>query len=88
MDQFQRDALGILRIGFGDVLVVQHLGHYAVAGLGTAFGMAVRGGVVVGGADDTGEVGALGKTELAHVFAEVGDAGFGETTDAEAAAVA
>src|ERR1700759_3962736 len=82
VDQFKRDSLGVLCIGFGDVLVVQHLGHDAVASLRAAFGVAVRGGIIIGSANDTGEIGALGETELTHVFAEVSDAGFGKAADA------
>ena len=87
-DDFQRGALGVLDVGFGDVLVIEHLRQDAVARLIAALGMAVGGGVIVGSADDAGEVGVFGERKLAQIFAEVGDAGFGKAANAEAAAIA
>src|ERR1700733_5619831 len=85
---FQRDALGVLDVSFGDVFVIEHLRQDAVACLIAAFWVAVGGGVIVGRADDACEVGVFGERELAEIFSEVGDAGFGESADAKAAAIA
>ena len=85
---FRGSALGVLDVGFGDVFVFEHLGQDAVARLIAALGMAVGGGVVVGSANDAGEIGVFGERKLAQIFAEVGDAGFGEAANAEAAAIA
>ena len=42
-DHFDRLALGVLNVGFGDEFVFQHLRQHAVAGLGAALGMPVGG---------------------------------------------
>src|SRR5580704_5923299 len=85
---FQRDALGVLDVGFGDVFVIEHLRQDAVARLIAALWMAVGGRVIVGRADDACEVGVFGERKLAEIFSEVGDAGFGESADTETAAIA
>src|SRR5215469_7430372 len=50
--------------------------------------MTVRRRIVVGRTNDAGKRNAFGKGKLAKVFAEVGNTGLGETTNAEAAAIA
>src|SRR5215470_1697135 len=50
--------------------------------------MAIRRGVVIGCANDSGEVCIFRQAKLAHVFSEVRHAGLGESTNAEAAPVA
>src|SRR5262249_55519624 len=86
-DYFEWGTLGVLHVGFGDVLVLEHLSQHAIARLCAALGMTVSGGVVVGSANDAGKIGAFAEGELAKIFAEIGDAGLGKSAKSEAAAI-
>ena len=88
MDDFQRLLLRIFHILGGDVFVLQHLREHAIARLHTALRMPVRRRIVIGRADDSRQVGAFRKRQLAHVFPEVRHTGFGEAANPEAAAIA
>src|SRR5439155_22994401 len=68
--------------------VIQHLRPYAISGLNAALEMAVRRGVVVGNANNSGKKSALGQRQLAQILSEIADAGFSKAADAEAATVA
>src|SRR5438105_9091445 len=50
--------------------------------------MAVRGRIVIGRTDNSGQIGILRQTQFAHVFSEVRHAGLGESANSEAAAIA
>src|SRR5215470_265661 len=49
--------------------------------------MAVRRRIIIGRADDSGQVRAFRKGQLPHVLSEVGYAGFRESANPEAAAI-
>ncbi len=86
--QFDGLALGVLDVGFGDVFIFEHLRQHAVARLSATLGMAVGDGVIVRRANDAGQEGAFRQRKLAHVFAEIGDAGFRKSANTKAAAIA
>ena len=80
-------GLGALGLGCGDGSGFDHGVEDEVAALHGALGVTV-GVAVVGVLDEAGEERALGRFELAEVFAEVGLCGFAEAVDLVAAALA
>ena len=63
-DNLQRRLLGILKVFFGDVLVLQHLRQHAIASLHSALRVTVGGRIIVRRANDSRKVSEFRQRQL------------------------
>src|SRR5258708_26794341 len=80
-------AFGVLHIRFAEVFVFQHLREHPVTRLQPALRMAVRGGVIIWRADNSGQKRTLAQRQLPQVLAKVDHAGLRKTAHSETSAV-